>query len=99
MWYTELKDGVDVHLNSLKMYDCLWEDELHTTYKVFSDSQPSLDCCKTMLEELQSAEDQVLTYTISMERSAGLNFHRFNPMNFSCKNFYGTCLTLNNVII
>ena len=62
MWYIEFKDGVAVHLNGLKIYDHLWEDELHATYKVFCDSQPSLECCKTELEKLQSLEDQVLTY-------------------------------------
>ena len=55
---------MDVHLNGLKMYDYLWEDELHATYKVFSDSQPSLDCCKAELEKLQSVEDEVFSICI-----------------------------------
>ena len=61
MWYIELKDKVDIHLNGLKTYDYLWEDELHTTYKAFSDCKPSLEYCKAELEKLQSLEDQVLT--------------------------------------
>ena len=61
MWYLELKDGVDAHLNGLKIYDYLWEDELHTMYKAFSDSKPQLEYCKAELEKLQSLENQVLT--------------------------------------
>ena len=61
MLCVELKDEVGVHLNGLKTYDYLWEDELHTTYKAFSDTKPSLECCKTELENLQSVENQVLT--------------------------------------
>ena len=52
---------MDAHLNGLKMYDYLWEDELHTMYKVFSDSKPQLEYCKAELEKLQSLENQVLT--------------------------------------
>ena len=66
VWYIELKDGVDVHLNGLKTYDYLWEDELHTTYKAFYDSKPALECCKAELEKLQSVENQVLTCVSSI---------------------------------
>jgi len=59
--YVGLKEGVDVHLNMLKTYDYLWEEELHDNYEQFSESKPSLDCCKAELEKLQSLEKQVQT--------------------------------------
>jgi len=58
-----LEDGVDVHLNMLKAYDYLWEEELHHNYEEFSESKPSLECCKAELKKLQSLEKQVTMQT------------------------------------
>lgn len=46
-------------LESLRVYDFLWQQDLHSSYKLFLSSQPQIETCSSQVQNFMELEEKI----------------------------------------